>query len=117
MFANLSVKFSRKYHKTSPSRVDPVFRKALVCGKHKVSKVVDLLNMAENLQSFLRVKVNLNLRSKILTHEIGYTKSKNEFFYVCPVDEIILQSNLVISNSLISNYRLSRSEKLVPVLT
>ena len=28
-----------------------------------------------------------------------------------------LQSNLVISNSLISNYRLSRSENLVPVLT
>ena len=28
-----------------------------------------------------------------------------------------LQSNLVISNSLILNYRLSRSEKLVPVLT
>ena len=30
---------------------------------------------------------------------------------------IIVQSNLVISNSLISNYRLSRSENLVPVLT
>ena len=29
----------------------------------------------------------------------------------------ILQSNLDISNSLISNYRLSRSEILVPVLT
>ena len=29
----------------------------------------------------------------------------------------LLQSNLVISNSLISNYRLSRSENLVPVLT
>ena len=28
-----------------------------------------------------------------------------------------IQSNLVISNSLISNYRLSRSENLVPVLT
>ena len=28
-----------------------------------------------------------------------------------------VQSNLVISNSLISNYRLSRSENLVPVLT
>ena len=28
-----------------------------------------------------------------------------------------LQSNLVISNSLISNNRLSRSENLVPVLT
>ena len=27
-----------------------------------------------------------------------------------------IQSNLVISNSLISNYRLSRSENLVPVL-
>ena len=32
-----------------------------------------------------------------------------------PNDKI--QSNLVISNSLISNYRLSRSENLVPVLT
>ena len=30
---------------------------------------------------------------------------------------INIQSNLVISNSLISNYRLSRSENLVPVLT
>ena len=30
---------------------------------------------------------------------------------------IIIQSTLVISNSLISNYRLSRSETLVPVLT
>ena len=30
---------------------------------------------------------------------------------------MILQSNLVISNSLILNYRLSRSENLVPVLT
>ena len=28
-----------------------------------------------------------------------------------------IQSNLVISNSLISNYHLSRSENLVPVLT
>ena len=28
-----------------------------------------------------------------------------------------IQSNLVISNSLISNYRLSRIENLVPVLT
>ena len=28
-----------------------------------------------------------------------------------------IQLNLVISNSLISNYRLSRSENLVPVLT
>ena len=28
-----------------------------------------------------------------------------------------IQSNLVISNSLISNYRLSQSENLVPVLT
>ena len=28
-----------------------------------------------------------------------------------------IQSNLVISNSLISNYRLSRSENLIPVLT
>ena len=28
-----------------------------------------------------------------------------------------IQSNLIISNSLISNYRLSRSENLVPVLT
>ena len=28
-----------------------------------------------------------------------------------------IQSNLVISNSLFSNYRLSRSENLVPVLT
>ena len=33
--------------------------------------------------------------------------------------EIVMnvQSNLVISNSLISNYRLSRNENLVPVLT
>ena len=31
--------------------------------------------------------------------------------------KVQLQSNLVISNSLISNYRLSRSENLVPVLT
>ena len=30
---------------------------------------------------------------------------------------VYIQSNLVISNSLISNYRLSRSENLVPVLT
>ena len=30
---------------------------------------------------------------------------------------IQIQSNLVISNSLISNYHLSRSENLVPVLT
>ena len=29
----------------------------------------------------------------------------------------LIQSNLVISNSLISNYRLSRSENLVPVVT
>ena len=31
--------------------------------------------------------------------------------------KIYIYSNLVISNSLISNYRLSRSENLVPVLT
>ena len=29
--------------------------------------------------------------------------------------KILIQSNLVISNSLISNYRLSRGENLVPV--
>ena len=34
-----------------------------------------------------------------------------------PVSRIKIQSNLIISNSLISNYRLSRSENLVPVLT
>ena len=33
------------------------------------------------------------------------------------VFEYQIQSNLVISNSLISNYRLSRSKTLVPVLT
>ena len=31
--------------------------------------------------------------------------------------QTFVQSNLVISNSLISNYRLSRSETLVPILT
>ena len=32
-------------------------------------------------------------------------------------DRGLIQSNLVISNSIISNYRLSRSENLIPVLT
>ena len=35
----------------------------------------------------------------------------------CSRQHFDLQSNLVILNSLISNYRLSRSENLVPVLT
>ena len=34
-----------------------------------------------------------------------------------PFSKDIIQSNLVISNALISNYRLSRSENLAPVLT
>ena len=42
--------------------------------------------------------------------ENGYTSKGNK-------SDIELQLNLVISNSLISNYRLSRSENLVPVLT
>ena len=46
----------------------------------------------------------------------------NSRYEYCILSEISLlplqlQSNLVISNSLISNYRLSRSENLVPVLT
>ena len=38
-------------------------------------------------------------------------------FTIMNVSNLEVQSNLVISNSLISNYRLSRSENLVPVLT
>ena len=37
--------------------------------------------------------------------------------FVLLISQTYTQSNLVISNSLISNYRLSRSENLIPVLT
>ena len=61
---------------------------------------------------------------------LHYVQSKQRDFFIdnlkqCEYENIIssinihylIQSNLVISNSLISNFRLSRSENLVPVLT
>ena len=49
----------------------------------------------------------------ISVHAIAEAKRSASFLKTL----ILVQSNLVISNSLISNYRLSRSENLVPVLT
>ena len=54
---------------------------------------------------------------------VGGEGALNQFTRAKPYPElwcrykIQIQSNLVISNSLISNNRLSRSENLVPVLT
>ena len=48
--------------------------------------------------------------------DLAEVKDKYSEKLLCP-NILGIQSNLVISNSLISNYRLSRSENLVPVLT
>ena len=54
-----------------------------------------------------------------VTHLVSHhpaTVSNSSHVYLSN-HHIYIQSNLVISNLLISNYRLSRSENLVPVLT
>ena len=56
-----------------------------------------------------------HLRSDLTFNTADFIKFKNGGKHSGQHSEI--QSNLVISNLLISNYRLSRSENMVPVLT
>ena len=67
------------------------------------------------VEFYVYILVSCKQGSKVV---LEYRKNVNS--YISPYYEntpIQIQSNLVISNSLISNYRLSRSENLVPVLT
>ena len=71
------------------------------------------------LQCFLtRIANNLNLSiQNIWQAQFGIPSDVKKIAPTMNVWNEHIQSNLVFSNSLISNYRLSRSENLVPVLT
>ena len=78
--------------------------------------------LSENFQ-FLVVKFSMYLNRRVVMYS-KFINSKSHGNNHRPLSWTtlhckvpLIQSNLIISNSLISNYRLSRSENLVPVLT
>ena len=84
----------------------------------KISRTVRLLGIiilpsSRSTAWFADGIQNLNQRWKVCIDVGGeyFEKEMKDFFL-----KTYIQCNLVISNSLISNHRLSRSENLVPVL-
>ena len=68
-----------------------------------------LVNIGQHLICVSQYMLALNI--------IGLTEGVPVPIMIGTAKCVNIESNLVISNSLISNYRLARSENLVPVLT